>query len=424
MYNMLFYGFLQGKILIYTKEIAVPEWMQRAETARLMAVLNAGSHSPAALFVGGCVRNTLLNRPVGDIDIATILTPDVVIGKLQAAGIKVVPTGIDHGTVTAIVDGQPFEITTLRKDVETDGRHAVISFTEDWAEDAQRRDFTMNTLLADEQGRIYDPTGRGLSDLDAQHVIFVGDTAQRIAEDYLRILRFFRFHAYYGMGTPDEAALVACRTAADKISTLSRERITQEFLKILALDVPTPILSLMFENGVLKDLPATSYNQSVLEDLCGLQFRYESDGNSVLARLAVLANFEKAQLKSWDNLLILSNAQRSYVEALLNLSGNLSSVTEKLGKALIYKYGWSTVMQSIFLVWARSGSPGDPELIIHLRTWREPSLPVSGHDLKALGVEEGPEMGRILSDLEKWWIDNDFEPDHDSCLEQIKIYRA
>jgi poly(A) polymerase len=236
------------------------------------ALQNKAAH-PQVLFVGGCVRNAVLGLPPGDCDLATIHPPFEVTRRLEDVGIKVVPTGIDHGTVTAVVDGKPFEITTLRRDVETDGRHAVVSFTQDWSLDAQRRDFTINTLLADGAGNLYDPTGDGLSDLEAGRVVFVGDPVQRIAEDYLRILRFFRFYAFYGRGRPDAAALAACRAAAGKIADLSRERVTQEILKIIAADGAADILEIMAAQNVMKDFVHPQCKIANLAMLAGLQKR-------------------------------------------------------------------------------------------------------------------------------------------------------
>lgn len=201
-----------------------------------MAALTKAGGEGAARFVGGCVRDTLLGRDTRepDLDIATRLTPDQVMESLAAQGLRVEPTGLDHGTVTAVAFGRPFEITTLRKDVETDGRRAVVAFTSDWAEDAARRDFTMNALYADPDGRVHDPTGQGLADAVAGRVIFVGDPDTRIREDYLRILRFFRFLAHYGEGAPDPAALEACSRHAGQLARLSAERIAKEVLKLLA----------------------------------------------------------------------------------------------------------------------------------------------------------------------------------------------
>ena len=231
--------------------LPVQAWTTHPATVRVMDALARAGGEDAARFVGGCVRNALLRRPVADIDIATVLTPDAVAAALQAAGIKAVPTGLAHGTVTAVVDGRPFEITTLRRDVETDGRHAVVAFTADWGEDAARRDFTMNALYADLEGQVFDPTGEGLGDLRNGAVRFVGDPAARITEDALRILRFFRFHALYGRGRADAAALAACAEGRDLIARLSIERIAKELLGLFGAEDPRPAVRLMAGAGVL-----------------------------------------------------------------------------------------------------------------------------------------------------------------------------
>ena len=211
--------------MVPARQIIPADWMTDYKTVKVMQVLGGYGLPAESMFVGGCVRNMLLARPVKDIDIATIHHPQAVMDKLSANGIRFVPTGLEHGTVTAIVEDATFEITTLRKDVETDGRHAVIAFTEVWGEDAQRRDFTMNTLLATPDGMIYDPLGSGLADLDDRKVRFVGVPDDRVAEDYLRILRFFRFHALYGEGAADEEALSVCKDHADSLTKLSKERV-------------------------------------------------------------------------------------------------------------------------------------------------------------------------------------------------------
>ncbi|PZQ43290.1 MAG: hypothetical protein DI551_12400 [Micavibrio aeruginosavorus] len=217
------------------KHIDPADWMTDHRSVKIMRVLGGYADEPEALFVGGCVRNLLLGLPVSDLDIATIHPPLQVIEKLKNDGIRFIPTGLEHGTVTAFIDDAKFEITTLRKDIETDGRHAVIAFTDKWEEDAKRRDFTINTLLASPQGMVFDPLERGIDDLEMRLVKFVGNPQERIAEDYLRILRFFRFYAQYGSGAPDKEALGACADNAAKISLLSKERVTQEILKIVSV---------------------------------------------------------------------------------------------------------------------------------------------------------------------------------------------
>jgi len=307
------------------------DWMVQPETKAVMEALNArcgtnpGSAAEAgALFVGGCVRNVVLGRLVNDIDIATRYKPETVMEILKAADIKVIPTGLDHGTVTAVMRKKVFEITSLRKDIETDGRHAVVEFTDDWRADAERRDFTMNTLLADMAGNIYDPLEQGWNDLQMRKVIFVGAAEDRIAEDYLRILRFFRFHAGYGEGAPDRAALEACRTAADKIEKLSKERITQEVLRLIGYPDPQPTLDLMFENNVLSDLPAAGYDPATLAMTCRLQEDYDS--GSIMARLVVLAAFRAGHMNRIEKYLVLSNAQVREFQTVIEAVSDRKSV--------------------------------------------------------------------------------------------------
>lgn len=390
------------------QHIAPPEWMRQAQTQTLMRVLGGYETVPKALFVGGAVRNTLLGAPVSDIDIATIFLPEEVIELLKAANIKAIPTGIEHGTITAVVDGKAFEITTLRKDVETDGRRAVVAFTDDWLEDAQRRDFTINTLLAAPDGAIYDPTGQGLADIEARRVVFIGEPAQRIAEDYLRILRFFRFHAWYGKGAPDEAALKACRVAADKISMLSRERITHEVLKILAVPNPSKTFSLMFENNVLSDLPDKKYNPQGLSDLCILQVEHQAI--SIMARLFVLGGLQN---KDFSDFLVLSNAQKKELYSYKKAFMDLSEVLESPVKRLIYKYKNDIALHVLFL-------KGAPENLIELAlNWQAPKFPLTGEDLIKAGIPSGPELGKCLQQIENWWMDQDFEPDKAACLKKL-----
>ncbi|HVY90362.1 MAG TPA: CCA tRNA nucleotidyltransferase, partial [Hyphomonadaceae bacterium] len=208
----------------------------------------------SARFVGGCVRNALLGQPVADVDIATQLTPDRVAEAMRAANIAVHETGIEHGTLTVVADHHPFEVTTLRRDVETDGRRAVVAFTEDWAEDAQRRDFRMNALYVSRDGDVFDPTGGGLEDIAQRRIVFVGDPETRLREDYLRILRFFRFYAWYGRGAPDAAGLAACAKLKSGLSGISAERIWMETKKLLAAPDPMPGLQAMEQSGVFAQL--------------------------------------------------------------------------------------------------------------------------------------------------------------------------
>lgn len=392
------------------KTMPQPPWMTASQTVSVMAALNESHAAPKALFVGGCVRNTLLGQDIGEIDIATCYTPAQVIERLGAENIKVIPTGIDHGTVTAVLDDQMFEITTLRRDVKTDGRHAEIEYSEDWAEDAARRDFTMNTLLADSDGNIYDPTGAGLADLDAGRVVFVGAPAQRIEEDYLRILRFFRFYAYYGRGAADTAALTACAAAADHIGSLSRERITQEFLKIMAADNAAAVTGLMFENKILHDLADEYYNPAVLQKLAALQA--EHDAADTITRLAVL----NRRLVNMESRLVFSNAQKKAFETLFRALGDIADVQDKTVRALIYKYGADRAGQALLLRAAQKGEAADLELV---KSWSPPPFPLDGDDVMAAGISSGPGVGAVLDRIEQWWLDHDMQPGREECLKQI-----
>lgn len=381
------------------KQIDPPEWMIRQSTESVMHAIGGYDNPASALFVGGCVRDELLGRPVHDIDIATIHTPPQIISLLEKAGIKAIPTGIDHGTITAVSNGKSFEITTLRRDVETDGRHAVIAFTTDWAEDAQRRDFTFNTLLADCEGRIYDPTGQGVDDLERRSVIFVGDAQQRIREDYLRILRFFRFHAQVGKGAPDDAALAACRAEAGNMGGLSRERITQELFKLLSVADPAPTLSLMFENKVLADLPDGDFQANIMTRLCECQTHCQAF--DLPARLFVLGGLKE---RFFEQYCVLSNAQKKDITSLSKAHESFDEISEKMLKLLIYKYKNKIALQSLFIRLIEAGT-FDEDLVELAATWEAPTFPITGEDLIAEGVPQGPELGRRLKELEEQWLE-------------------
>lgn len=375
------------------------------EAKAVMAALGEGN----ALFVGGCVRNALLGETVDDIDIATKLTPEKVVKALKAADIKAIPTGMEHGTITAVINKQPFEITTLRKDVDTDGRHATVAFSTDWAEDAARRDFTMNTLLMDTDGNVFDPLGRGLDDLRARKVLFVGDPSKRIAEDYLRILRYFRFHARYAKGDPDAKALAACKAAADKIESLSKERITQEFFKILSSKHPVSILEIMFQNNVLKRFSKDRYNPELLKHLCEFQDRYGLA--FVAARLWVLAGFSVENLKSFEELLLIPKVFKKDIEAIAGVLALPDLSDDHAVKVAVYKYGRVPTAQSLMIELAndRVMNGYAPKALEIIQKWDVPDFPVSGDELMKKGVPQGPELGQELERLESEWIARGFK---------------
>ncbi len=380
------------------------DWLTAPATRAVMAALVAVGGPDCARFVGGCVRNALIGAPIDDIDIATTLTPDAVVAALKAAGLKSVPTGIEHGTVTAISEHQPFEITSLRRDVSTDGRRATVAFTTDWSEDAGRRDFRLNALYADADGVILDPTGQGFDDAMAGRIVFVGEPEGRIREDYLRILRFYRFYAWYGRGAPDAAAVTACAALAEGVEQLSAERVSKELLKLLAAPDPRPAVRLMDAAGVLGRV------LSGPADLALFEAMVELSGDAVLRLSALLPN-HPARVAEIARALRLSNAQRDrLVEA---VSGEATTrLTDPQARALIYRDGRQAFEDRVMRAWAAGGDGDDARRLLALaQGWARRSLPVGGRDLARLGLKPGPETGRVLKAFEDGWVADDF-PDH------------
>jgi len=309
---------------VQTQTIGKAPWMEWPETKAVIAALEAKGRPGCARFVGGCVRNTLMGKPVDDIDIATTLTPDQVIEALGEAGLKAIPTGVDHGTVTAVAKKIPFEITTLRRDVSTDGRRAVVAFTHAWEEDAQRRDFRFNALYVDGEGRLYDPTGHGVQDAKDGKVVFVGEPMTRIREDYLRILRFFRFQAWYGKGEPDQKALAACKALKGLVSGRAAERTQKEILKLLAADDPRPALRLMAATGVLAAILPFVKSLARLDGLVAIETEQLFE-NDVELRLAALIPDDVALARELAERLRLSNALKERLAEAVGTSPRIVS---------------------------------------------------------------------------------------------------
>ena len=357
-------------------------------------------------FVGGCVRDTLLGLPVSDVDLATRLQPAQVIERLKRARIKAVPTGIAHGTVTAVLHDGLVEVTTLRRDVATDGRHATIAYTEEWQEDAGRRDFTINALFADPgSGEIFDYCG-GLADVEARRVRFIGDPSKRIAEDHLRILRFFRFHARFGDGEPDAAALGACTLRANDLMALSRERIADEFLKLLALPGPAETVALMVDRGILTPV-LPEIGRSGVDRLSALIRREQAakvEGEP-LRRLAALLPPDPALAASLAARLRLSNkAAKRLSSAVDQMDGNVEQP-----RTLAYHTGIEEAVDRLLL------SESDPAALADeigaLRSWEKPRFRLTGGDLIAMGLMPGPIVARTLQALEREWISLGFSSD-------------
>ncbi len=386
-------------------------WIRARATQTVVAALQAGDTDEVARFVGGCVRNTLLGRGVDDVDIATRLEPQTVIARLEAAGLKAVPTGLDHGTVTGIAFGKPFEITTLRQDVRTDGRHAQVTFTQDWAQDARRRDFTMNALYAGADGTLHDPLG-GLPDLEAGQVRFIGDAVTRIREDYLRILRFFRFQAWYGRSQPDAEALAAITAEREGLAGLSGERVQKELFKLLQADDPVPALRAMAESGVLEGVLPEVKSLDHLAALVPIEQELMLPPDSV-RRLASLLSDRVRLPNGFAARLKLSNAVRTRLTGLL--IGDWDMIDKAEGAALrvlIYDAGVDRTADLRLLAAAacHSGADAVADTFDALRRWDAPEFPLKGADITAAGVPKGPEVGAHLKALEDWWIAQDFKP--------------
>ena len=398
-------------------------WMTAPPTRAVIDALEARGGRGCARFVGGCVRNSLIGRPVDDIDIATTLTPDEVTVALESRGLKAAPTGVEHGTVTGVAEHQPFEITTLRRDVATDGRRAVVAFTTDWNEDARRRDFRLNALYVDPDGRLFDPTGMGVEDALAGRIVFVGDPIVRIREDYLRILRFFRFHAWFGRGAPDAAALGACRALKGMLAGRSAERTQKEVLKLLAADDPRAALKLMSETGVLAAILPFVKGLERLNALVEIERSMQE--NDPELRLAALIPQDRPTAELVAERLRLSNAQRDRLCAAVGQAPRITSwMSPRQVRAAVYRLGHEPFFDRVKLAWAASGKPQTaPQwraLLTLAEGWTKPEFPVTGEDAKAAGAPEGPLVGQVLHEVEEWWVDEDFPADRRLALQQLE----
>jgi poly(A) polymerase len=399
-------------------------WMTAPETVAVMDALEAAGGPDCARYVGGCVRNAIVGRPIDDIDIATTLTPEETTKAVEAAGLRAVPTGIEHGTVTAISKSRPYEITTLRRDVSTDGRRAVVAFSKDWMEDAQRRDFTLNALYARRDGTIFDPTGHGVADARTGRIVFVGEPEQRIKEDYLRILRFFRFQAWYGKGAPDEAALAACAALKGQVTTLAAERISKELLKLLAADDPRGSVELMVRTGVLEMVLPEPINLDRFKGLVEIETDQLFETDAVL-RLAALLPADQLLAARFAESLRLSNAERDRIVEALGAAPELKSwMSPREIRRAVYRLGKDAFRDRAKLAWARSDRTAVTHqwrgMIALAEGWTVPVLPLTGEDVLAAGVPKGPMVGEVLREVEDWWIDHDFLDDKLSAIEKLK----
>ncbi len=401
-------------------------WMTAPETRAVLAALTAGGAE--VRFVGGCVRDSILGRPVNDVDIATHDRPGDVVRLLEAAGLKAVPTGIKHGTVTAVADGKPFEITTLREDVETDGRHAKVAFTDDWAADAARRDFTMNALYLSPDGTLHDPVG-GIDDLRAGRVRFVGEAEARIREDVLRLLRFFRIYAHYGTPPPDQDALAGCRLLADLLPTLSGERVAAETLKLLSAPDPAPVVGLMAEAGVLGHVLPEAADVGRLGALTRLEAAW--DVPDPLRRLAALLGPGEAGARAVAERLRFSGRERGRLAAMAGGLGDFAPEPDAAARRRwFYRRGADLYRDLSLLHWAgridadseaaEATTPLYRAGLDAAAAWSQPKLPVSGRDVLALDVPDGKRVGEILGAVEDWWAAGDFQADREAAMAKLR----
>ena len=392
-------------------------WLTSGPAGRVLALLNGDGEE--ARVVGGAVRNALLKIPIGDIDIATTALPEEVIRRATAAGVKSVPTGIEHGTVTLVVDRQPFEVTTLREDTETFGRKAKVAFGRDWVRDAQRRDFTINGLSVDADGVVHDYVG-GVADIAARRVRFIGNANERIAEDYLRILRFFRIHAAYGAGEPDRAGYLACIGGRAGLAALSAERVRMEMLKLLVAEGAAAAAVAMTDAGLLSAIfggvayTGTFAAMIAVERLLGL-------APDPMRRLGALAVAVTEDAKRVAARLRLTNAETRALDSIGHRWWRLAGMDEATARRRLYRLGEDAYRNRLLVAWARAGGIDMPEWrqsVTLPQRWSPPKFPLKAADFVARGIAEGPALGHVLTLAEDAWLAADFPLD-DTALKAI-----
>ncbi len=401
-----------------TSQLADAGWLKQGEVARLLSLLDRDGEE--ARVVGGAVRNELLRLPVGEIDVATTALPEEVMRRVAAAGGKAIPTGIEHGTVTAIIGHRPIEVTTLRQDVETFGRKARVVFGRDWQADAERRDFTINALSVTAAGELYDYVG-GRDDIAGRRVRFIGEPQRRIEVDYLRILRFFRFHANFGEGAPDSAALHACIVARAGLDALSRERVRAEFLKLLLAPRATATLAIMAECGLLGTILAGVAYLASFENLVKAEAALDAEPDAV-RRLGAIGVWVKEDAERLTFRLRLSGAESERLFGLEGWRGVAAHSDAQPARALLYRLGPQSFVDRALIAWARSDSGVADDNWRQLarlpQHWSAPDFPLKAADLMQRGIQAGPALGNALRAAETAWIAADF-PAERSILNEI-----
>lgn len=389
-------------------------WLRSGPAARVLALLNGDGAE--ARVVGGAVRNALLGLAVGEIDIATTALPDEVIRRARRGGIKSIPTGVEHGTVTLIVDAQPFEVTTLREDIETFGRKAKVAFGRDWVRDAERRDFTINGLSVDAEGVVHDHVG-GLADIAARRVRFIGDPDRRIAEDYLRILRFFRIHAAYGEGEPDRAGYLACIAGRAGLATLSAERMRMEVLKLMVAKGAAVATDAMADGGLLQTIFGGLAYSGPFAAMIAIEGALGLEPNAV-RRLAALAVAVTEDARRLATRLRLSNNEAKALDSMGHRWWRLAGMDKARARRLLYRLGVDRYRDRLMLAWARAGADSGStfwrELAAVPENWTAPKFPLRAADFIARGIAEGPALGHVLTLAEDAWLAAGFPLDQAS----------
>ena len=394
-------------------------FLKNKDCQKVLKILNHKNET--SRIVGGYVRNYIRNIETKDIDIATKLTPDEVISLLSKAGIKTVPTGLSHGTISAFINDQTFEITTLRKDINYDGRHADIVFTDDWDADASRRDFTINAIYMNSDGDIYDPFD-GISDLNSGTVKFIGDPEKRIKEDYLRILRYYRFLSFYDSSVDNETRRLIKKNA-NSIVNLSSERIHTEFFKILDNDNSGKIINFMEEDGILELIFSNPVDIKTYNRMIDIDNELFFNQDTLLKFVTLIPK----DIKKISNLkcFSFSNKEKKIIDLLINSKNEIKSYQSvREVRAILYKLGIDNFTRLTRLYWAKDKKISNISqwraLLAMGHSWKAPKFPVEAKDILLLGVPEGPLVGEILNEVENWWIDSDFIEDKASLFERIK----
>ena len=388
--------------------LADAPWLRSGPASRVLELLNGDGAE--ARVIGGAVRNALLGLPIGDIDIATSALPAEVIRRARAAGIKSVPTGIAHGTVTLVVEGQPFEVTTLREDVETFGRKAKVAFGGDWIRDAERRDFTINGLSVDAGGVVHDYVG-GLDDIAARRVRFIGDPDRRLAEDYLRILRFFRIHAAYGVGEPDRDGYLACIRAPAGLATLSAERVRMEMLKLMIAEGATTAVAAMAEGGLLLPIFGGVAYTGPFAAMIAAEHRLGLAPNAI-RRLGALAVAVTEDARRLAARMRLTNNETKALDSMGHRWWRMAGMDEGRARRRLYRLGAERYRDRLMLAWARAGDGAASDSWRALANlperWQAPKFPLKAADFVARGIAEGPALGHVLALAEDAWLAADF----------------